>query len=236
MDEVTSTLDVARELAAQYPGPTWFTAKRQTAARGRRGRAWIAPEGNFYGTLAMACTDPSKAALRSFVAALALHEVICDIVGPHATVRLKWPNDVLIDGGKVAGILLEGLMAGGRSWGLAIGIGVNLTQAPSPDQIEPGAVRPVSIQSITQLSISPDQFLSRLAPAFARWDHRLETTGFAPLRTAWLKNAAKLGEVITARLPQEEVTGTFETLSDMGYLILNTAKGRRQITAADVFF
>lgn len=235
-DDVTSTLDVAREQAGQYPNATWFTATRQTASRGRRGRPWVAPEGNFYGTLTVPCPDPETASLRSFVAALALHDALRAVMGEGPTLALKWPNDVLLNGGKVAGILLESLNAGGRMWGVAVGIGVNLIAAPAMDQVENGAVYPVSVKGESGVDATPDGFLAQLALAFAHWDAQLTTYGFGPIRTAWLDRAARLGETITARLPNGDVTGRFDTVDKNGYLVLNTAKGPRSIAAADVFF
>lgn len=236
LDVVTSTLDIAREQAGQYPGATWFTAIRQTASRGRRGRAWIAPEGNFYGTLALPCADPSHASLRSFVAALALRDALCAVMGEGPDLALKWPNDVLANGGKIAGILLESLQVQGRMWGVAVGIGVNLVAAPTIAEVERGAVPPVSVKGESGVDVTPDAFLKHLAPAFAHWDAQLTTYGFGPIRTAWLSHAARLGATITARLPTEEVTGRFETIGPSGYLVLNTVTGPREIAAADVYF
>ena len=103
--EVDSTNSEAARLAPQLTQPTWIMAHRQTAARGRRGRAWISPEGNFAATLVMRPGgEPAAAALRSFVAALALADALALVVGPGAVIALKWPNDVLLNGGKVAGI------------------------------------------------------------------------------------------------------------------------------------
>lgn len=234
--EVTSTLDEARRDAGQFPNPTWFTATRQTASRGRRGRPWVAPEGNFYGTVSIPCADPEGASLRSFVAALALADALQAVMGDGPTLSLKWPNDVLLNGGKVAGILLESLTAHGRMWGVAVGIGVNLIAAPTLDQVEEGAVYPVSVKGESGADITPDALLAHLAPAFATWDAQLTTYGFEPIRTAWLARAARLGETITARLPNENITGRFDTVDKNGYLVLNTAKGPRSIAAADVFF
>ncbi|MCF2872134.1 biotin--[acetyl-CoA-carboxylase] ligase [Octadecabacter sp. G9-8] len=234
--EVTSTLDVARQEAGQFPNPTWFTATRQSASRGRRGRVWVAPEGNFYGTLSMPCADPESASLRSFVAALALHDALGAVMGDGPMLALKWPNDVLVNNGKVAGILLESLNHGGQMWGVAVGIGVNLIAAPAMDQVEDSAVYPVSVKGESGADVSPDTFLKNLAPAFAMYDAQLVTYGFAPIRAAWLARAAKLGETITARLPTESITGRFDTIDENGYLVLNTAKGPRSIAAADVFF
>ena len=121
-------------------------------------------------------------------------------------------------------------------WGVAVGIGVNLIAAPAMDQVETGAVYPVSVKGESGADVTPDVFLAHLAAAFAHYDAQLTTYGFAPIRTAWLARAAKLGETITARLPNEDVTGRFDTVDENGYLVLNTAKGVRAIAAADVFF
>ena len=214
----------------------WLTATRQTASRGRRGRAWVAPEGNFYGTLSIPTTSPETASLRSFVAALALHDALHAVMGDGPALALRWPNDVLVNGGKVAGILLESLTVQNRMWGVAVGIGVNLVAAPDMAQVEDGAVPPVSVKGESGADVSPDLFLAHLAPAFAHYDAQLVTYGFGPIRTAWLDKAARLGETITARLPSEDVKGRFDTVDEFGYLVLNTAKGPRRIAAADVFF
>lgn len=235
-DEVTSTLDVAREQAGQVAVATWITAIRQTASRGRRGRPWVAPVGNFYATLMLPCRDPMQASHRSFVAALALRDALDGVMGEGPKLALKWPNDVLLNSGKVAGILLESLTVQGQMWGVAVGIGVNLIASPDLAQVEQGAVVPVNIKSESGVDVTPDAFLSHLAPAFANWDAQLTTFGFGPIRTAWLDSAARLGETITARLPNEDITGRFETVDENGYLILNTAKGLRSIAAADVYF
>ncbi|WP_281983118.1 biotin--[acetyl-CoA-carboxylase] ligase [Thalassorhabdomicrobium marinisediminis] len=234
--EVTSTLDLARAHAGHLTGPLWITATAQTASRGRRGRPWVAPVGNFYGTLVLPCADPARAALRSFVAALTLRDALRRVMGQGPDLALKWPNDVLLNKGKVAGILLESLTDGGRMSGIAIGIGVNLVAAPALDQVEPGATYPVSVKGESGADVTPEAFLAELAPAFARYEAQLTTQGFAPIRAAWLDAAARLGETVTARLPQDEVTGRFETIDETGYLILQTAHGLRRIAAADVYF
>jgi BirA family biotin operon repressor/biotin-[acetyl-CoA-carboxylase] ligase len=235
--EVDSTNSEAARLAPRLTQPTWILARRQTAARGRRGRAWVSPEGNFHATLVMRpAGDPAAAAQRSFVAALALAEALGQAVGPGATLGLKWPNDVLLNGGKVAGILLESAGQGGAVSHLAIGIGVNLVAAPPADAVEPGATAPVSILGETGVRLLPEALLDFLGPAFARWERQLATFGFAPVRTAWLARAARLGQRITARTMAETVEGTFETIDEAGALVLATAAGRRAIPAADVYF
>lgn len=227
-----STMLEAARLAPELTGPTWLLALEQTAAKGRRGRDWIQPKGNFSATLIWQPEGSIEArAQRSFVASLALREAFVAITGRDDAFALKWPNDVLLNGGKVAGILLESL--GDH---LAIGIGVNLSAAPPLADVEAGAIAPVSLLGATGTTITPKAFLNLLAPAFARWEAQFTTYGFAPIREAWLRHAVKLGEVIIARFGKSEITGTFETVDEAGLLVLNAADGRHAISAADVFF
>ncbi len=235
--EVDSTLDEARRIAGALGGPEWILALRQTKARGRRGRAWANPEGNFAATLVLHLQDaPGQAALRSFVAALALRDALIAVGCPADALSLKWPNDVLLNGGKLAGILLESLAAKGGGLHLSVGIGVNLRAAPPAEAVEAGALSPVSLYGATGIENAPEAFLTALASAYAGWEETFRTYGFAPIRTEWLRDAARLGEVITARTGSEEITGTFREVDIEGQLVLETPKAVRHIPAADVFF
>ncbi|WP_166415891.1 biotin--[acetyl-CoA-carboxylase] ligase [Cochlodiniinecator piscidefendens] len=237
LNEVDSTNAEAQRLAPTLAGPEWILAHVQTQGRGRRGRGWFNPVGNFTATLVMRPTGaPDQVALRSFVASLALWDAFVAATGRTEPFALKWPNDVLLNGGKVAGILLE---SAGNASGLSyfcIGIGVNLAVAPKRDQVEAGAVGPVDLGSETGARISPEDFLDLLAPAYAQWEHQFVTYGFGPIREAWLARAARLGDVITARTMRDETVGTFETIDDAGNLVLKTTAGRQSIAAAEVFF
>lgn len=235
--EVDSTNAEAARIASQLAGPEWILGLNQTAARGRRGRAWMFPKGNFAGTLVLRPTEtPDIVALRSFTVSLALYDALVQAgVRPEA-LALKWPNDVLLNGGKVAGILLESFGAGGQVAHLAIGVGVNLAAAPEVADVEPGAVRPVSLAEDAGVSIAPEEFLTLLARSYAAWEMKFTTLGFGPIREAWLSRAARIGEVITARTSRDETIGTFETVDLQGNLILKTSKARVAIAAADVFF
>jgi BirA family transcriptional regulator, biotin operon repressor / biotin---[acetyl-CoA-carboxylase] ligase len=218
-------------------GPQWIIAGLQTEGRGRRARPWISPRGNFHGTLVM--HPPEEAAvvaLRSFVAALALREAFVAVTGLPGAFTLKWPNDVLLNGGKVAGILLESSGLGTAEATLCIGIGVNLIAAPDVAQLEPTAVPPVSLLAETGLRITPEGFLDALAPAYARWERVFTTDGFAPIRAEWLAHAARLGEVIRARTGENTREGVFDTVDASGSLILRMAQGPVAIPAAEVFF
>ncbi len=231
-DVVGSTLSEAARMAPDLAGPAWILALEQTAARGRRGRAWATPRGNFAGTLIMRRLEPpGVAALRSFVTSLALYRSFGVVTGQPEQFALKRPNDVLLKGGKVAGILLESI--GDH---LVIGIGVNLAHAPDPAQVEQGALRPMSLARDLDMDVDPETFLNVLAAEFAVLEAQFTTHGFAPIRRAWLDHAAKLGEVITARTMKNETIGTFVDVDENGNLILLTAQGRVAITAADVFF
>ncbi len=227
----------ANRLAPMLSAPAWIFAHEQTEGRGRRGRDWRSPAGNFAATyLFRPPVTAPEAALYSFVAALALEQALRSLTGPGVSLALKWPNDVLLNGGKVAGILLESVATGGQIGHLAIGIGVNLAAAPEPSSLEPGAVLPVSLRGETGLVVAPSDFLAPLATAFAEVAAQFETLGFAPIRAAWLARAARLGQTITARTGAETRSGIFETIDATGALILREAAGRRAIAAADIFF
>lgn len=230
--EVTDSTnaEALRRAAGGAAGPLWLLAKRQSAARGRRGRPWSTPPGNFAATLLF--RPDGAPAQRSFVAALALFDALGAATGRLELLGLKWPNDVLLAGGKVAGILLEGAPNGA----LAIGFGVNLAAAPDPADLEPGAVRPTSLATAAGVCPTPEEFLDLLAPAYAEWEARLRRDGFAPIREAWLKRATGIGDEIVARLPKAQISGRFETVDAEGSLVVATAEGRVVLPAADVFF
>ena len=237
LDSVDSTNAHAMRLAPSLSGPAWFLAREQTAGRGRRARAWASPRGNFHATLLMQPSEPAGiVALRSFAAALALRDALAAVTGLPQALSLKWPNDVLLNQSKLAGILLESTAHGAGVAHLAIGIGVNLIAAPDPSLLEPGALPAVTLHGETGLRVEPEAFLDVLAPAYARWEAIFVAQGFTLLRTAWLAHAARLGEVIRARTGTESREGRFETVDGSGALILGTAEGRVAIPAADVFF
>ena len=237
LDEVDSTLNEAARLAPTLAGPVWIMAHRQTAARGRRGRPWVVPAGNLSATLVMRPEGGAElAALRSFVAALALFDTVADVTGRTDGLALKWPNDVLLNGGKLAGILLESAGVAGDVSYLAVGIGVNLADAPPLDAVEPGALRPVSLAAETGVQSDPEDFLTRLADHFATYERQMRDFGFDPIRAAWLARAARLGERITARTATSETVGTFRTVDSLGNLVLETARGPVSIPAAEIYF
>lgn len=231
LEHVDSTNAEALRRVPWLTGPMWILARRQIDGRGRRGRAWTDPPGNFAATLVQRIDEPpARLALRSFVAALALHDALAELTGLGPALQLKWPNDVLLNGGKLSGILLET----GEQGALAIGIGVNLHASPPADP--EAAFPPIALRPETGHHIAPDTLLDHLGPAMAAWEDRLRNLGFAPLREAFLSRAARLGQTITARTGRDSVTGRFDDIDAAGSLVLETEGGRRIIPAADIHF
>jgi len=233
-DEIDSTNEEARRRAAAgETGPLWILAHRQTAGRGRRGRAWDSPTGNLMTTLLVRPrVSPAEGARLSFVAALAVSDAIAAwLPGAHA--ELKWPNDVLVSGKKIAGILLESAAApGGHLDWVAVGIGVNLKRHPD-DTPYPAT----SIAAEGGEAPAPEAALVALGDAWDAWFARWAAHGFAPIRSAWLDRAKGRGERLTVRLPNESFDGVFEDLDDTGALVLRLDTGlTRKVSAGEVFF
>lgn len=222
---VDSTNEEARHLAdAGETGPIWIIAHEQTGGRGRRGRPWVSPPGNLFATLLLAPSGPlERRAQLSFVAALAVADTVAAYAGP---VTLKWPNDVLLEARKVAGILLESFGAA-----LAVGLGINLAHFP-PDAETPAT----SVAYVVGQTPAPDDAFHRLAGHWGAWYDAWASKGFAPVREAWLARAAGLGEPIRVRLMDREMNGVFEDLDEDGALLLRQPDGLARVTAGDVFF
>ncbi|MCY4306439.1 MAG: biotin--[acetyl-CoA-carboxylase] ligase [Aestuariivita sp.] len=237
LDEVSSTLDEARRLAPRISQPEWILARRQTSARGRYGRSWFAPEGNFSATLVMHPRGAMRiAALQSFVAAVALFDTVAEVIGSSDDLSLKWPNDILLNDGKLAGILLESMGDSHKVTYLAIGIGVNLVDRPSSGQLVEAVTPPVSLLNETGILIEPIRFLNYLAIAFDQRERDMHEYGFSFIRDIWLSRAARLGEEIRVRTATTDKVGIFETVDSGGNLVLKTFDKRIVIPAADVFF
>jgi BirA family biotin operon repressor/biotin-[acetyl-CoA-carboxylase] ligase len=204
----------------------WLRADRQLAGRGRQGRAWDSPLGNFYGsTLVRLRSEDPPAATLALVAAVALEEAVAALVGP-ARLQLKWPNDLLLEGAKVSGILLER-----ADDAVVIGVGVNLAHHPAL------AERPTTSLADHGAAITPADFAPRLADLFAAWLFLWRRDGLAPIIKRWSERAHSVGTRLVANLPDGEVvTGAFVRLAADGALVLGLADGsERVIHAADVF-
>lgn len=234
LDEVDSTnAEAKRRADAGEAGPLWITAGRQSAGRGRRGRAWETGAGNLAATYLFATTKaPIEAAQVSFVAALAVADLAAAYV-TGAAASLKWPNDLLLSGAKAAGILVEsGARGGGQLW-VAVGIGVNLAVAPS------AADRPAT-SFAAHMRVPPPtpiEALTVLAESLERWRALWEQSGFPVIAEAWTGSAHGIGERCVARLSDQTLEGVAEGLDSDGAFRLRTADGQvRRITAGDVFF
>jgi BirA family transcriptional regulator, biotin operon repressor / biotin---[acetyl-CoA-carboxylase] ligase len=231
LDSVDSTnAEALRQARAGERGPLWIAAVQQTAGRGRRGRSWISPPGNLHASLLL--TDPAPAAAApqlAFVAGLAVHDACVALAPGLATaIALKWPNDVLCRGAKIAGILIEGE---GEPVTVAIGIGVNCrhhpgaVEHPSTDFAEQGT--PLAAAALLEA------LRHAMAERLSQWERG---AGFAAIRAGWLARAGGIGHPIRVRLAEREASGHFEAIDETGRLILRLGDGRREIiTAGEVF-
>lgn len=236
-DSLDSTNEeVRRQAEAGAAEGLAVLARQQTAGRGRRGRSWESPPGNlFLSLLLRPKASPAAAATLSFLTAVALLEAL-DLAAVPAKLTCKWPNDVLVNGAKVAGILLESRTGpdGGLSW-VTVGIGVNLAWHPPQGQLA-GVPYPVTALAAHGIHVTPQDFTHWLLARYGYWYGRWQVEGFAPVRAAWLARAQGLGQPVIVRLPDSELRGRFVALDDSGALLLELPDGRRQtVTAGDVF-
>jgi BirA family transcriptional regulator, biotin operon repressor / biotin---[acetyl-CoA-carboxylase] ligase len=233
-DTVGSTNAEALACArAGDPGPLWVAARRQTAGRGRRGRAWVSEPGNLHASLLL--TDPSPprhAPELSFVSALALHDAIAELA-PGLALRLtfKWPNDLLVDRAKLAGILVEGEDTAAHGLAAAVGIGVNCVHHPTE-----ASYAAVDLQALGN-DVTAVALLRGLSATMARrlrqWDRG---AGFPAVRRDWLARASGIGEPIRVRTAHDHLEGVFAALDAAGRLVLAAPDGTtRVIGAGEVF-
>ncbi len=236
LDSVSSTNEEARRLAAEgAEDGTLVWAREQSDGRGRRGRRWESPRGNLFLSLVLRpqCSL-AEAAQLGFVAALGLGDAIGSVAPPLIEVTYKWPNDILVNGRKAAGVLLESQGAEGSAcdW-LVLGVGANLVGFPEDTEFPATSLRfegcPPEVTEVALLEAFGKYFLA--------WVNRWLEEGFAPIRKAWRNHAHGLGEEARVRLAREEISGVFKDLDDTGALILSLAGGReRRVTAGEVFF
>lgn len=226
----TDAMERARDGAA---GNLWIVTDHQRNGRGRRGRAWQAPRGNLAASLLvdLQC-DPGVMATIGFVAGLALHEA-ARVCAPHLAsgIRLKWPNDLLLNGAKASGMLLESEVVGRRRC-VVIGIGVNIIAAPE------GAPYPVASLAAAGSHVNAASFFEVLSATwleyFAFWDNG---RGMDRIRQEWLARAHGVGGPVSIQFGADVITGIFETIDATGQLVVRTSAGTaRTITAGDVYF
>ncbi len=228
LDQTDSTNDEAKRQAMSGAGHgTVIWARRQTAGRGRRGRQWISPEGNLHCSLLLdPARSPAEAPQLAFVAAIAVRAALAELV-PSAQFQVKWPNDILCQGRKIAGMLMEQA----APW-IVLGIGVDVAQAP-----EPGLYPTICLRQLGS-GAEPFDVLAGLCAHLAVWYERWRQDGFAPIRKAWLSDAAGLSAPVTVRLADDvTLDGSFAGLDAEGALLLALPDGgQRKILAGDVFF
>ncbi len=226
LDAVDSTNAHAARLTAEgETGPLWIWARQQTAGRGRRGRDWVSRPGNLYATLLL--TLPVAAATApqlGFLAALAIHGMIGELL-PGPALLLKWPNDVLLDGAKISGVLSESLGPGadGRLR-LAVGCGVNLAHAPHDTRYGATCVAAHGAAGAT-----PDAALQSLARGFDRWlSVWAEGRGFDEVAAAWMARTWPLGRPMRITVGSDQIAGRFAGLTSSGALVLEQADGKKR--------
>ena len=250
-DTIGSTNSEAMAAAAAGdPGGIWFAARQQTAGRGRRGRQWESPLGNLAATLLIVPdADPTLTATLGFVAGVSLNRALSSILpegtvklgidgadglagGEPARIALKWPNDVLADGAKLAGILLEAHKLTDGRHAIAIGFGVNAVAAPE------GLPYPATSLAALGVPRSAEAVFEALSDAwvesFGVW---AEGRGLADVLRLWRASAAGLGAPVAVNQNGSVLRGIFETIDDHGRLILRADGDRRiAVTAGDVHF
>ncbi|MDX2224934.1 MAG: biotin--[acetyl-CoA-carboxylase] ligase [Rhodospirillaceae bacterium] len=213
-------------------------AEWQTAGRGRAGRDWVGAPGNLYMSLLVAApmidsAPAARAAELGFIAGLAVVEAIQTLAparAPDNLLACKWPNDVLFDGAKVAGILLESLTAPSGEALVVVGIGINAHPVDVPK-----ALYPVTSLAEREIRVNAPRLLEAVVHAFAARLAHWRRDGFAPVRAEWLRRAAGLGQLVTVDLPGGPVTGRFADLDTDGALVLDGTDGaRRRVLAGDL--
>lgn len=233
LDTVGSTNDEAVARAeAGAPEGTVIRALRQEAGRGRRGRGWDSPPGNVYSsTILRPPVPPAEAAQLSFVTALAVADTASSLIDATYRVAIKWPNDVLVDDAKIAGILLESAVgAGDRVAHVVIGVGINVASAPPATRY--GATCLEVLGSMASTNTVFAAYIGALAERYREW----REGGFAATRVEWLRRAAWLDRDIEVSMGDTTLRGRFADLDEQGALLLQTADGGvRRITAGDIF-
>lgn len=214
-------VDSTNNLATNYPPGTVITAKIQTAGRGRYGRQWISREGNLFLSLVLK-DEETQTPFLPFAAAVSVAETL---VNCGYNVKIKWPNDILFNQGKAAGILLERTEKGT----VIIGIGINLSSAPQENVLYQ--------TSALETTLTPKELTVAICDYITYYTKLLKAEGFEKIRLKWLEYAYGIGEKIHVRLPNETITGIFEELTPQGAISLKQGNGTvRFITVGDIFF
>jgi BirA family biotin operon repressor/biotin-[acetyl-CoA-carboxylase] ligase len=226
----STSLEAKRRVSDGEVGPLWLLAKNQTAGYGRRGSSWSQSQGDVAATyLFSPDADPQSLAQLSFVAALGSVDALRHFA-PRADFRVKWPNDVLVDGGKIAGLLLELVKAPSETSVICFGAGVNIVSVPDDTPYPTARL----IDLCAGAPPTPHEFVTVLDQAFGYWEGRWRDAGFAAIREEWLANAVGKGRRIRVRLPDREIEGIFIDLDFDGALVVDCDGERRRITAGAI--
>ena len=233
-NSIGSTNEEAKRLASGGAAEgTVVWAREQTAGRGRRGRPWISPNGNLYVSLILRpdCRISSVAQL-GFVAAVAVGGALREIVRPVERLAYKWPNDVLLNGRKIAGVLLESETVGSEKLSfVVVGVGINLITSPQGTEFPATSIMEEGFGEVIP-EVMLEEFAAHFQSLFANW----RAEGFAPVRAAWLAAAAiARGEPIRVRLDARALCGRFLDLDQEGNLLLDCRGECRRIAAGEVF-
>lgn len=238
-DEIPSTNEWLKERASDLNHGAVCHALSQSHGRGRGGNKWLSTKGNLYCSLLLKPNHKMSlgmAGLVSFVTSLALYDVLETYIGPSHEITLKWPNDVLIDGAKVSGILLETekALSGNSTAYLVVGFGVNVEYAPEINDKKTICLKDaLTTNSDINLITLRDQILNKIMTYFDLF----LTRGFSPIRNVWIEKCAFIGQDIRIRTNQEVFTACFETIDEKGLLIAKMSDGTiKEISSAEVFF
>jgi len=224
-ERLGSTNDEARRLAAAgAPHGTVIHADEQAAGRGRFGRTWYSPPGNLYlSVLLRLDLPPERGSELSFVTAITVADAIDALLPKQIKSTLKWPNDVLVDDGKIAGILVESVEGA-----QIIGIGVNVLEAPRNAPYKTSTL--VGTGGIATVDGARDILLENLRKHLDAWTEH----GFEPIRSAWLARAHPIGTELRASIGGRTEEGVFAGLDLDGAMLLDTPDGRKRIVADEV--
>jgi len=233
-DVASTNVECMERARAGDAGGLWITAARQTGGRGRRGRVWISEPGNLYSSLLLIDPAPWECmASLPLAVTLAAHQAITAVLPDRtADLRIKWPNDLLINGCKTAGILIEAEQLSDGRRAVVIGCGVNIAHHPD------AGLYPATCLTKQGSAATPQDLFAHLvvsmSETLAKWD---QGRGLAGIRDAWIERADGIGKPVTVNLPDRQLNGVFDGIDGEGRLMLALPDGQKQMIASgDVFF
>jgi BirA family biotin operon repressor/biotin-[acetyl-CoA-carboxylase] ligase len=232
-DELDSTNEEAKRLGhggGCHGAMIW--ARRQTAGKGRLGRSWVSSEGNLFVSVLLQPQKPlAELSQISFVAAISAIEAMQDMLPAGKSLQCKWPNDILVDGKKLGGILLESFQSesGGKPWVVA-GVGINVDSYPPRTEFPATSLKEAGVELVSA-KIILSRFIHHFIECYNEWDIK----GFAPMRKKWMARAWGLNERLCARLPEGNLEGICCGIDAGGSLLLEIGGKKQQVRAADVF-